>query len=175
MDIGYHFDLSELVMSDHNFSKEACELAMFGNAMTDLLGNFATMPGIKDVLEVASCPFDGLAERLQNASKLHCDNLLTQESVVAYVNQVSQNLKSQVQSVQGDGNETEVAVRTLIAIGILMHTVQDFCSHSTFVFLQPPAANPQQVKRVDNSKTVYLGEYVRRSPFRGNRSRKSGH
>ncbi len=164
MDIGYHFDLSEIVMSERGFSPLACQLALFGNGMTDVIGNFATSDAVKPALDVlkqqGGIP-KSLAERAVNASKLHFDNLFKNSEVEGYRHQILANLKREIDSVDSTANAKEVGRKILVAIGVTLHATQDFCSHSTFSASLPPV----KVKTAADTEASFLTTYNRRSPL----------
>lgn len=147
MDIGYHFDLTTLVMREAGFSHESINLALFANGVTDLLGNIPeklTIPGPGDGPLHTFDFTDAIA--LKNSKRLHCDNLFVTDDVTRYWKQYLGNLTRilakakqthDANAADPDAQQLEL-VRALYAIGSAFHTLQDICSHSNWCELHPP-------------------------------------
>ena len=116
---GSHFDLTRTVLTEHRFSNVAIEIVQVENWLTDYYSNSPTYGEKKrEVLE-----------------KLHFDNLFTEDQVRKYWSVLLRTLKISTEQAAGKNDHLEM----LITLGIGLHVVQDFYSHSNWVEMHPSA------------------------------------
>lgn len=135
---GSHYDLTRTVLTEHDFSETPIKIAQVENWLTDYYSNSPT--------------YDH--DRREVLEKLHFDNLFDEDQVRSYWSTLLRNLRSSTQKAARD--EDQMAM--LVTLGIGLHTVQDFYSHSNWVELHPRREN--EPFRVD----TYL-DSLRSSPL----------
>lgn len=116
-DTGHHFDLTRSALRESGFSATAVQVAQFENWLTDYYSSSPTSP---DSIRTA-------------VEKLHFDNLYSKDQVIAYWAHFANNTKlaTEVATQQDD------PVLMLSVIGVSMHAVQDFYTHSNWVENHP--------------------------------------
>lgn len=114
---GSHFDVTRNVLTEHGFDEHAIRMIQVGNWLTDY---YATSPTRSD-------------EHRAELEKLHFDNLYTEDQVLDYWYVFLRNLRNSTESA---AKESDV-FGMLIVIGIAMHGVQDFYSHSNWAEMHP--------------------------------------
>ena len=150
MDLGYHIDQISTIFDDVGFSKSAFQVAVLGNALTDLVGNFMSALGV---------PPDGLG----SSRLLHADNLFEHTNGFWFL--LRQNIEAECKTIKQDflapsateASRKAATEKLLILIGIAFHVTQDFCSHSTWV-----AAMDDSIDRVDGG---VVQKYQRMTPL----------
>jgi hypothetical protein len=118
-DTGHHYDLTWQVMRDEGFSDTALETAQVENWLVDYY---------------SSSPTGVLSFGINN---LHFDNLHSTEQVSNYWGRLAVSTKAAIQQAAREND----ALKGLTVLGISLHTVQDFYSHSNWVETHPAAGN----------------------------------
>lgn len=110
-DTGHHFDLTREAMRDQGFGNTAIEVAQLENWLTDYY---------------SSSPTSSIDSE---TAKLHFDNLLTTQQVSNYWGHFTINTRNAVQQATRERD----SLKLLTLIGISLHAVQDFYTHSNWV------------------------------------------
>eukprot|EP00163_Fabomonas_tropica_P025977 TRINITY_DN4605_c0_g1_i1.p1 TRINITY_DN4605_c0_g1~~TRINITY_DN4605_c0_g1_i1.p1 ORF type:complete len:589 (-),score=162.83 TRINITY_DN4605_c0_g1_i1:332-2098(-) len=132
-DTGHHFDLTENALLERGFGAEAIEVVQLQNWVTDWISQSPMLPGV---------PF--FKQLKHNCELLHFDGLYNTQEVKNFWYQLVKNTKETVAAiVKGDssigttnsaaGIANEKRFRLLSVLGMTLHAVQDFYTHSTFV------------------------------------------
>jgi hypothetical protein len=114
-DTGHHFDLTRDAMQDRGFGNTAIEVAQLENWLTDY---YSSSPTSQIEGEVG---------------KLHFDNLITPPQVSNYWGHFTVNTRNAVRQA----TQQKDSVKLLTIIGVSLHAVQDFYTHSNWVDLHP--------------------------------------
>jgi hypothetical protein len=110
-DTGHHFDVTREAMQDQGFGNTAIEVAQLENWLTDYYSSSPTS-SIKS-----------------ETAKLHFDNLLNTQQVSNYWGHFTVNTRNAVQQATRERD----SLKLLTLIGISLHAVQDFYTHSNWV------------------------------------------
>lgn len=116
-DTGYHSDITRAVMHEQGFGETPAKVATVANWLTDY---YSTSPTSRDAVQ-------------SELSKLHFDNLYT----TAEVGQHWARLTANAQEATRRAAESDDPLAMLTVIGLLLHAVQDFYSHSNWVETHP--------------------------------------
>jgi hypothetical protein len=119
-DTGHHADLTREAMIEFGFSDDAIGVAQVDNWLVDYYTNR---------------PLAGMGSEL---GKLHFDNLATPAAVQNYWGRLTINTKSAVQAAADRKDPLQIVA----LMGMSLHAVQDFYSHSNWVEMQRPIADP---------------------------------
>ena len=117
---GPHYDLTRNVLAERNFRDGPIKIAQVENWLTDY---YSTSPTRGD-------------EHREVLEKLHFDNLYTPEQVNAYWSVFLRNLRGSTEKAARDND----LISMFVVLGIGIHAVQDFYSHSNWAELHPPRA-----------------------------------
>ena len=118
-DTGYHLDLTAAVMRENGFGETSIKAVQVSNWLTDY---YSVSPTSRDAVQ-------------DELGKLHFDNLYDKQQVSNYWGWLLHDTKSTlVQAAESDDPETSLAV-----LGLFLHAVQDFYSHSNWVETHPRA------------------------------------
>lgn len=122
-DTGHHYDILRNVLSDQGFGQTAIEITQVQNWLTDYISQ------------------DLFNENKGELGLLHFDNLFSTQNIIDYWKKLAVNTKSAITSTVSEQDP----IKTLTIIGISLHAVQDFYTHSNFteLFRNDPAAFPQ--------------------------------
>lgn len=120
-DTGHHADLTREVMAEFGMSDTAIRAAQVGNWLVDYYST-----------DVFNIPAGIRAE----ASKLHADRLSTPQAVTNYWDRLTINTRAGLQEAARNNNPRQVVA----LLGMSLHVVQDFYSHSNWAELQAPPA-----------------------------------
>lgn len=115
-DTGHHFDLTREAMQDQGFGSTAIEVAQLDNWLTDYYCNSPSPASSID----------------SEVKKLHFDNLLNTQQVSNYWGNFTVNTRNAVQQATRERD----ALKLLTVMGISLHAVQDFYTHSNWVELR---------------------------------------
>jgi hypothetical protein len=110
-DTGHHYDLTREALSEHRMSEHAIQIAQVENWLVDYYSNQ---------------PAAGMEADL---ARLHFDNLTTTGQVRNYWGNLTVNTKRAVEKAARDDD----AMQVLALIGMSLHAVQDFYTHSNWV------------------------------------------
>lgn len=164
MDLGYHWDLLEMIFRRRSYSLDALRVAQFSNGLTDLVGNFLSTFHLSEFVDqLDDGDFKTWLKDLLNSQRLHADNLFAAEDAQSYFNQLMQNLLAELKELEDNFEQQTSEVQLnrckclIVLIGVTSHALQDFCSHSTWIN-QLPAATRQAENRVTR--------YRRETPLR---------
>ncbi len=117
-DTGHHADLTREALAADGFGETAIRVVQVQNWLTDYYSNSPTAPSsLKAGLE-----------------ELHCDNLFTTQAIQNYHGRFLVNARDAVRQATADHN----ALALLTLLGVSLHTMQDFYSHSNWVETHPP-------------------------------------
>ena len=149
-DTGHHSDLTRAALSEFRMSEDAIQTAQLENWLVDYYTN---QPGT------------GLGDDLE---KLHFDNLTTTNRVRNYWGRLTVNTKKAVEAAAREGNST----RVVALIGMSLHAVQDFYTHSNWVETHPGFSGAYSTRTwfdfpvPDTSTSLFTGEYPNHYPIR---------
>jgi len=116
-DTGYHVDLTAAAMREKGFDETAIKAVQLSNWLTDY---YSVSPTSRDPVQL-------------ELAKLHSDNLFDERQVSNYWGWLMHNAESAlVQAAESDRPGT-----ALTLLGLMLHTVQDFYSHSNWVEIHP--------------------------------------
>jgi hypothetical protein len=118
-DTGHHSDLTREAMSEFRMSEDAIQTAQIENWLVDYYTNQPTIRLGSDL------------------EKLHFDRLTTTDQVRNYWGHLTVNTKSAIEGATRARNPTKVVA----LIGMSLHAVQDFYTHSNWVETQRPVAD----------------------------------
>ena len=144
-DTGHHSDLTREVLNEFGFGSTSIKIAQVENWMVDYYTN---------------APGTGIKEDL---AKLHFDDLENSEYMRHYWGVLASNTRTAVQKAASEGN----AMKVLALIGMSLHAVQDFYSHSNWVEIRGnPKSGYDCTTYFDAPKAVGLrsGHYPNASP-----------
>ncbi|RYG88894.1 MAG: hypothetical protein EON58_19675, partial [Alphaproteobacteria bacterium] len=116
-DTGHHSDLTREALADLGFSDTAIQVAQVENWLVDYYSNREV--GVDDSIK-------------SDCDKLHSDNLFNEASVKNYWDRFTFNAKAAFAEAARSNNPRQV----LALLGMSLHTVQDFYSHSNWAELQ---------------------------------------
>lgn len=116
-DTSSHYDLTRSVLVERGFGDNSIKITQVENWLTDYYSSSPTISKSK-------------REELE---KLHFDNLYTTEQVKNYWAQFIDNIKNATQKAARD--DDELAMLTTLGMGL--HAVQDFYTHSNWVEAHP--------------------------------------
>jgi len=141
-DTGHHYDLTEDAMRDRGFSSKAYGIAQVANWLTDYYEH---------------SPANQYLSIKEHTRKLHFDNLLTTSQVRNYWAHLVVNTHDAIQ----DAVRRNDPLRALVLMGISLHAVQDFYTHSNWVETHPSDAVSYRTETwfstPPNSSNVYTG------------------
>jgi hypothetical protein len=115
---GSHFDVTRTVLNEHGFRETPIQIAQVENWLIDY---YSTSPTYSD-------------KHRATLEKLHFDNLFDEDQVRNYWAILIRNLKSSTERAAEDNDQMSM----LVTLGIGLHAVQDFYSHSNWAELHPP-------------------------------------
>ena len=118
-DTGHHADLTRDVMLEEGFNHNAIEVAQVENWLVDYY---------------SSQPVAGLDKELVH---FHFDNLFSDQSVQDYWANLTANTKAAIEGATRDDDPLKV----IALLGISLHSVQDFYTHSNWAELFRPRNN----------------------------------
>ncbi|MBA2748338.1 MAG: hypothetical protein H0U45_06275 [Tatlockia sp.] len=118
-DTGHHSDLTREALQDEGFSNTPIEVAQVENWLVDYFSSSPTSQIKSDV------------------EKLHFDNLFSTSQIRNYWGQLTVNTKNAVQQAARENDP----LKCLAVLGISLHAVQDFYTHSNWVETHPPLGN----------------------------------
>lgn len=118
-DTGHHSDLTRESLKDQGFGNTAIQVAQVENWLTDYFSNSPTSSIKSDV------------------EKLHFDSLLTTTQVRNYWGRLTINTKNAVQQAAREKD----TLKLISLLGISLHAVQDFYSHSQWVETHPTTSS----------------------------------
>ena len=119
-DTGHHFDLTDAVLTEHGLGRDAVRQAQVANWITDYLNT-------------PVYPDRALARKFD---LMHFDDLAEDEAVRARWAGVVRNTRRVVEDAARRNDPEDV----ITALGMSLHGVQDFYSHSNWVDLHPRRA-----------------------------------
>jgi hypothetical protein len=115
---GSHFDLTRTVLAERGFQDTPIKIVQVENWLTDY---YSITPTYGDKHRAA-------------LEKLHFDNLFNDEQVRSYWAILIRNLKSSTEKAAADNDQ----ISMLVTLGMGLHAVQDFYSHSNWAELHLP-------------------------------------
>ncbi len=116
-DTGSHHDLTRAVLAEHGFDEDSIKAIQVENWLTDYYSNSPTYS----------------MHRREVLEQFHFDNLYTYAQVEHYWAALINNLKNETQKAARDDD----VMSMLVVMGIGLHAVQDFYSHSNWVEIHP--------------------------------------
>jgi hypothetical protein len=148
-DTGHHHDLTGSAMKSLGFNANSIKTAQLENWLVDYY---------------SSQPLAGLEDDLK---KLHFDNLEDTARVAIYWKRFKVNSKAAFEKAAADGD----SVRVVALLGMSLHAVQDFYTHSDWVEQHPiPASGFLTDSYFDNailaSGSIRTGHYPNHLPLR---------
>jgi hypothetical protein len=121
-DTGHHSDLTREALQDEGFSDTSIKVTQVQNWLVDYF---------------SSSPVSGLQGIKADAEKLHFDNLFSTSQVQNYWGNLTVNTKNAVQQAARENDP----LKLLTVLGISLHAVQDFYTHSNWVETHQPSGN----------------------------------
>ena len=132
-DTGHHADLTRDALQEAGFHPDAIRMVQVTNWLTDFYSNLPTFGLNTDFAEIRA-----------EVEKLHFDNreaddgkLADFDSISRYWSHLTKNTRDAVRKAATDDDP----LMLLSVLGISLHAVQDFYSHSNWVEKHPRAAN----------------------------------
>jgi len=122
-DTGHHADLTQSVLSERGFDARTVGVVQAMNWFTDY---YALMP-----IRLSAAQ----RQRADELKKLHFDNLYTTRNVTSYWRHLTRNLARATLRAAQNQNEMDM----LAILGMGLHAVQDFYTHSNWVETHPRA------------------------------------
>jgi hypothetical protein len=119
-DTGHHSDLTREALRAEGFQDNAIKVVQVENWLTDYYSNSPTSP---DQLKAA-------------LDLLHFDNLFSTEAIRNYTGKLILNTKAAAQQAATAGDQ----LKLLTVLGVSLHAIQDFYSHSNWAETHPRAA-----------------------------------
>jgi hypothetical protein len=116
-DTGHHFDLTRDAMLDRGFGNTAIEAVQVENWLTDYYSSSPT-------------------SKIKEVEKLHFDNLVTRQQVVNKWGHFTINTRNAVRQAAKEKD----TLKLLTIMGISLHALQDFYTHSNWVDTHPSAS-----------------------------------
>jgi hypothetical protein len=116
-DTGHHSDLTKEALQDQGFGETAIQTVQVQNWLVDY---FSSSPTSSSSIK-------------EDVAKLHFDNLFTTEQIDNYWRRLSVNTRSAVQQAAREKD----TLKLLTILGVSLHAVQDFYSHSNWVETHP--------------------------------------
>lgn len=141
-DTGPHSDLTRAAMIERGFSDDATGIVQVENWLTDYYSSTPTLS----------------KEKRAEFEKLHFDNLYDGREVGAYWQRLMASTRLAVRDAASKGDELAL----LTAVGMSLHAVQDFYSHSNWVELHPREASSYRTEtyfREPNFSALFTGKY----------------
>jgi hypothetical protein len=149
-DTGDHYDLTQQALQDEEFAKTPVQIAQVENWLVDFFSNNKPAVEFKDEM-----------------AKLHFDNLRSLQQVRNYWSHLAVNTKNAVQEAARQND----ALKLITLLGISLHAVQDFYTHSNWVETHPRInatsyrtdtwfSNPPQ-----ENLQLYTGYYPKDNPL----------
>jgi hypothetical protein len=148
-DTGHHRDLTVLALRAEGFTAAAADIAALQNWVTDFYAGHSVVPeevpSLGATVRSSLLPYAFIVDQTE---KLHFDNLRGPEAVQKYWERLTFNMKCAVFAEAGNrtllpacppfsasrAGRTDVdPVAFLTLLGISLHAVQDFYSHSNWV------------------------------------------
>ncbi len=134
-DTGHHSDMTRAALSRRQFSDHAIKAVQVANWLADYITNSPTI----------------LKANRDQMEELHFDNLNTTAKVDNYWRNLAANTRVEIrrlttvlnQNLQNPKKKQEALTNLLVVIGISLHAVQDFYSHSNWVETHYPPAAPE--------------------------------
>lgn len=144
-DTGHHRDLTAEVLRDFGFSDSASKVVIVSNWLVDYYSN---------------SPTGEITQIKADLEKLHFDNLFSTKQVQNYWDNLTVNTRIAVQKAAQENDP----LKCLTLLGISLHAVQDFASHSNWVETHLPTdARYRTETWFDRSRTdpsdVHTGHY----------------
>jgi hypothetical protein len=115
-DTGHHYDLTREVLAEVGMSETSIKVCQVENWLVDY---YSASPIASDVIS-------------REVHKLHSDNLFNRQAVTNYWDRYAVNAKNAFTEAARARNPKQV----LALLGMSLHTVQDFYSHSNWAELQ---------------------------------------
>jgi hypothetical protein len=144
-DTGHHSDLTQEVLADQGFNRNAQDVATVENWLVDYYSNQ---------------PITGLRQQL---AFLHFDNLSSDQQVRNYWGHLTANTKLAIQNAARANDP----IKILAITGMSLHAVQDFYTHSNWVNLfatQPNTYNTNTWFSTLGARGVFTGRYEQPGP-----------
>lgn len=149
-DTGDHYDLTQQALQEEGFAETPIQIAQVENWLVDFFSN--NKPAVEFKSEVA---------------KLHFDNLRSLQQVRNYWSHLAVNTKNAVQEAARQND----SLKLITLLGISLHAVQDFYTHSNWVETHPRIndtsyrtdtwfSNPPQ-----ENLQLYTGYYPKDNPL----------
>lgn len=144
-DTGHHYDLTMEVLYKEGFSETPIQIAQVENWLVDY---FSSSPTSQITSEV---------------EKLHFDNLFSTTQIRNYWDHLTLNTKVAVQQAAHDND----VLKLLSVLGISLHAVQDFYTHSNWLETHPRQGNVYRTDTWFDSgpvENIYTGSYPNLRP-----------
>jgi hypothetical protein len=117
MDTGHHFDLCEEVLAESGFGQAARDAVKIENWLTDYFAESPTSAFKADF------------------EKLHFDNLFSTAAIANYWGNLTVNTRAAAHLAAAQHD----VIKLLAVLGITLHVVQDFYTHSNWAESLPPS------------------------------------
>jgi hypothetical protein len=129
--LGYHHDITSDVLKHAGFSDDAAAVVLTGNEFSDIFQADPSFNLIDD---------DVKDEIIDLAGHLHFDQLFRRELIDKNFRLLVRNARATVANTHqlATSNIGESHAELLLAIGISLHTIQDFYAHSNWAELDLP-------------------------------------
>lgn len=124
-DTGHHSDVTREALQNEGFKETPIKIVQVENWLVDYYSNW---PVDNSLIPSGIIPI-GIKEAKKESDKLHFDNLFTTEDISNYWMWLTLNTKEAVKQAV----TKEDPLNLLTILGISLHVVQDFYSHSNWV------------------------------------------
>jgi hypothetical protein len=129
-DTGHHSDVTRDALQNEGFKETPIKIVQVENWLVDYYSNwpieyYSKLPKIIQ----SRIPLDTIIDAKKESDKLHFDNLFTTEDISNYWMWLTLNTKEAVKQAV----TKEDPLNLLTILGISLHVVQDFYSHSNWV------------------------------------------
>ncbi len=134
-DTGHHCDLVRQTLQEEGFGNTAIQVAQVQNWLVDYYSSTITdgltinLPGVLRARLGSAV----VAATKEDMDRLHCDNLYSTDQVRNYWGHFIVNARAAFQQAAREGD----TLKALTLLGVSLHTVQDFYSHSDWVETHP--------------------------------------
>ena len=124
-DTSHHWDMTRNALMREGFSDEAINVVILQNWLTDFYSSYDAKWILRQAIRT------GEEATVRNAVQLHFDNLTSTEAVTKYWDTLVATTASQLFRIARRKQDDPLEVLTVL--GITLHAVQDFYTHSNWV------------------------------------------
>lgn len=127
-DTGHHSDLTREALQNEGFQETPIKIVQVENWLVDYYSNWP-IDKLDFIEHISRDALETIKSAKEQSDKLHFDNLFTTDNIRNYWMWLTLNTKNAVE----EATKKEDALNLLTILGISLHAVQDFYSHSNWV------------------------------------------